>query len=337
MERVEYEKLIIQELVNLHKNNELDLSPWYQRRSVWTEPQKAYLINTLFEQKPIPSLYVRHSLDVAAEKSVRQVVDGQQRIRTILEYVDNQFAAKHPERSNKKVLYKNLSRAEQEKFKFTSLSVGYLLGATDSDVIEIFGRLNSVAKSLNSQERRNAQFSGEFKQFCLSQAALRLPLWRNLSIFTANDIARMYEVQFVSDLALNFLNGLSDYSSEKLDKIYHENDVTFSKQTELNEKFERVFGVVARLNPAAVRDTIFARQPLFFSLCLVLDSVSGQLNTDKIEKSLHAIDEIFNADPPRSKQGDEEASINEFINACKASTQRIKSRQIRDTFIKKFL
>src|SRR5208337_4734154 len=186
MDRVEYEKLVVQDIINQDKNRELDKSPWYQRRSVWTTPQKSYLINTLFEKKPIPSLYIRHSLDLEAEKSIREVVDGQQRIRAILEYVENKFAAKHPN-YKLRVKYSELTRDEAKDFRLTSLSIGYLLGATDPDVIEIFGRLNSVAKTLNPQEKRNARFSGEFKQFCLKQAAIRLSLWRDLNIFTAND------------------------------------------------------------------------------------------------------------------------------------------------------
>jgi hypothetical protein len=41
MERVEYQPLGIQDLINLNKSGDLDLNPWYQRRSVWTPPQKA--------------------------------------------------------------------------------------------------------------------------------------------------------------------------------------------------------------------------------------------------------------------------------------------------------
>jgi hypothetical protein len=51
MDRVDYQSMIIQDLVNDHNDNKLDLNPWYQRRSVWTRPQKAYLINTLLERK----------------------------------------------------------------------------------------------------------------------------------------------------------------------------------------------------------------------------------------------------------------------------------------------
>ena len=40
MERVDYESLIIQDLLNFHNTETLDISPWYQRRSVWSNPQK---------------------------------------------------------------------------------------------------------------------------------------------------------------------------------------------------------------------------------------------------------------------------------------------------------
>ena len=39
MDRVDYQSLVVQDFVNLQRNNELDLSPWYQRRSVWNLAQ----------------------------------------------------------------------------------------------------------------------------------------------------------------------------------------------------------------------------------------------------------------------------------------------------------
>src|ERR1017187_346528 len=150
MERVDYERIVIQDLLNLNKSGELNLNPWYQRRSVWTQPQKAYLINTLFEQKPVPTCYIRHYLDVDKEKSIKEVVDGQQRIRAILEYEKGEFAARHPDHENR-VKISDLTASQKAKFKMTAISVGYLINADDTDVIEIFGRLNSVAKTLNGQ------------------------------------------------------------------------------------------------------------------------------------------------------------------------------------------
>ena len=92
----DYQPIIIQDVVNLHKRDELNLRPWYQRRIVWTPQQQAYLINTIYEQKPIPSIYIRHSIDVTSGKSVREVVDGQQRLAAVLDYVNDKFSARHP-------------------------------------------------------------------------------------------------------------------------------------------------------------------------------------------------------------------------------------------------
>jgi hypothetical protein len=333
MDRVDYESIVIQDLVNLHQRDELNISPWYQRRSVWTRPQKAYLVNSLFEQKPIPTLYIRHSLDIEKEKSVREVVDGQQRIRSILEYVSDGYAARHPNQK-RLVKYSELSKLEKESFRMTKLSIGYLINANDADVIEIFGRLNSVSKNLNEQEKRNAKFSGEFKQFCLKQAAKRVNLWRDLRVFTANDIARMEEIRFISDLVLNIINGLSDFSAKSLDTIYKEYDENFPQHDGISELMERVFVKIASSDPRVIKDTIFSRQPLFFSLFLVLANINADISTKALEKSLFSIDSIYNADIPVTGHKEEDA---EFIFACTSSTQRIRSRSIRDKYLRKHL
>ena len=96
MERVDYESFLIQDILSAHERNELDIQPWYQRRAVWTESQKAYLINTVHENKPVPSVYIRHKIDLETERSIKEVVDGKQRIRCVLEYRAGAFAARHP-------------------------------------------------------------------------------------------------------------------------------------------------------------------------------------------------------------------------------------------------
>lgn len=333
MDRVEYQPLMVQDLINLNRQGELNLEPWYQRRSVWTTPQKAYLINTILENKPVPSLYIRHSLDVEKEKSVKEVVDGQQRIRSILEFANGEFAARHPNHPSR-VKYGQLTPREREKFRLTSLSVGCLVAADERDVIEIFGRLNSVSKTLNLQEKRNARFSGEFKQFCLKEGSERVRFWRDYTIFTANEIARMTEVQFVSELAINMLDGLSDYSAKIIDDAYKDYDETFSKRQDLTDRMEKVFAKIASLKIEAIRDTIWCRSPLFFSLFLILDSVKRAIPSQELETALFSIDKSFNSDVPVAERSKADA---EFYVACTSNMHRIKSRKVRDKYIRKYL
>ena len=240
MERVDYESMIISDLLGFYNSKTLDISPWYQRRAVWSSPQKAYLINTIFERKPVPSIYIRQQIDVDNERSLKEVVDGQQRIRTIISYRANEFASKHPAHRGY-VRYSQLSSAQRTSFLSTPLSVGYLIGATDQDVIEIFGQINSVAKTLNPIEKLNAQYSGEFKQFCLNQAVARLPFWRSTNIFSANDIARMQEVQFMSDFTVNLIEGLSDYDPKTIQHYYGKYDEHFPQEDDVGGRMETIF------------------------------------------------------------------------------------------------
>jgi len=329
MDRVQYESIIVQEILNMHRSGELNLTPWYQRRSVWTTPQKAYLINTLLEQKPIPAIYIRFSLDLEKGKSIREIVDGQQRTRAIISFSEDEFPARLHDEADRKT-FSQLNKTEQQKFLLTSIPVGYLLGATDEDVIDIFGRINSVSKTLNAQEKRNSVFSGEFKQFCLNQASSRTQLWRAYNIFSANDIARMNEIQFVSDLALNLLEGLSDFGVAQLDSIYRQYDEEFPHRGEMAKRLDRLFDFIVALEPSSIQDTIFRRQPILFSLLLVLDSIAN-LNQQKVQASLYEMDARFNGAENQT------AADQEFVVVSTSTTQRIRQRRIRDQYIRGFL
>ena len=198
--------------------------------SFYMDTKSAVLFNkhSLFERKPIPAIYIRHALNLDKGISLKEVVDGQQRTRAILEYYKGNFTARHPD-NQKRLNYTDLTKTERERFLLTAIPVGYLLGATDADVIDIFAEINSVSKTLNAQEKRNALFSGEFKPFAVEQAVMRTEFWRANKIFSDTDISRMIEVPFISDLVLNLLKGLSDFTPSKLNNLYKEFDEDFSE------------------------------------------------------------------------------------------------------------
>lgn len=211
----------------------------------------------------------------------------------------------------------------------TPIPVGYLQGASDADVIDIFARINSVAKSLNAQEKRNAKYSGFFKQFCVNESTKRLEFFRQYDIFSANDIARMNEVQFMSDLIINLLDGLNRYS---LDKYYKEYDNDFLRGPEISEKLDRLFNIIIQLNPSVIKDTIFKRQPIFFSLIIALSNNIGNVNIRKIEQGILDIDARYRLDIADKNQDDVD-----FYNAVSATTQGEVQRTTRDVYIKRYI
>lgn len=331
MERVDYESLIIQDLLSFHKDKSLDVNPWYQRRSVWSDPQKAYLINTINERKPVPSIYIRHHIDLDADRSVKEVVDGQQRVRSIISYRADEFSARHPDHK-KKVKYSELTKPQQQKFLSTKLSAGYLIGADDRDVIEIFGRINSIAKTLNPQEKRNANFSGEFKQFCLKEAVDRLAFWRNASIFTANDISRMQEVQFTSDLVINLMQGLSDYSASLVDKYYRDFDSEFARDDEISGRLKAVFDKLAAIPPAIIAESIFSTDQVLLSLIVALDAKGpATVSAAKITEVIQDTDAKISAYRDLDIQSEIETKF--LAGFTGGNLHRSRSRNIRNEIL----
>ena len=79
----------ISDFVEWESSNLLNLSPDFQRRSVWSEKAKSYLIDTIIQGKPIPKILITQ--EVGARRNVRVVVDGQQRLRAILEFISGAF------------------------------------------------------------------------------------------------------------------------------------------------------------------------------------------------------------------------------------------------------
>lgn len=332
MHRVDYESVVIQDLLNFYSRNELNLAPWYQRRSVWKKNQKAYLINTIHESKPVPSVYVRHTIDLKTEKSIKEVVDGQQRIRSIIEYKSDAFAAPHP-KYPKGVLYSQLDPANRKKFLLTALSVGYLIGAEDADVIEIFARINSVAKTLNPQEKRNAEYSGDFKQFCLNEAIARLAFWREFRVFSDDNIARMVEVQFVSDLVVNLTEGLLDFSPDKLDEYYANYDDEYRDARGMKKRLNKIFEALLALDPDKLKGTVFCRSQVLFSLMLVIDS-NAKATGRRLENCITDLDSRIGAVRAGEARGIVSTDVYEAFTT--GNMHRIKFRKLRDKTIRAY-
>ena len=85
------------------------------------------------------------------------------------------------------------------------------------------------------------------------------------------------------------------------------------------------------MGSTSIRDTIFRRQPILFSLLLVMDSME-KLAAPKVVKSLYEIDARFHLDSEYQTEDDQQ-----FVAASNATTQRIRQRKIRDAYIRRFI
>src|SRR5215813_3407320 len=81
----------INDFVEYDRQGQLELNPRFQRRPVWTDKAKSYLMDTILRGKPIPKIFIRQKINVTTKTSIREVVDGQQRLRTILSFIKDGF------------------------------------------------------------------------------------------------------------------------------------------------------------------------------------------------------------------------------------------------------
>ena len=64
----------------------LEIKPPYQRKPVWAGRQKCRLIETILMNLPIPEIFIQQSTSAEGETTYA-IVDGQQRIRTVLQFI----------------------------------------------------------------------------------------------------------------------------------------------------------------------------------------------------------------------------------------------------------
>jgi hypothetical protein len=72
-------------------NNMFEITPKFQRRPVWRTPARSYFIDTLLRGMTVPPLYFRMTQNKTKTKAIREVVDGQQRVRSVLEFIEDTY------------------------------------------------------------------------------------------------------------------------------------------------------------------------------------------------------------------------------------------------------
>ena len=70
------------------RKDQLILQPKFQRRSVWEYDARSYLIDTIVRKLPMPKIYLRKVVSPKTNLMAYEVVDGQQRLRAILDFVE---------------------------------------------------------------------------------------------------------------------------------------------------------------------------------------------------------------------------------------------------------
>jgi len=221
--------------LDLKNNGQLELDPPYQRRSVWTRKDRQFFLDTIYRDYPSPAIFLHKTTDEKG-RQIYNVVDGKQRLKTILDHVGNTLAIAKDfgdaDINGKK--WPQVSKSVEWRNKFWN----YVLTVEILDVVEgvivneVFDRLNRNARKLDRQELRHAKFDGWLIKF--AEAESERNEWRDLKVVTLARARRMHDVQFLSELILVVLEQkIAGFDQDNLDDKY----ATYEDPAETVEDF----------------------------------------------------------------------------------------------------
>ena len=163
----------------------------YQRKLVWTLEEKRKLIESVNKNFPIPAIILA---ELPGETPVYEIIDGLQRLNAILTFIEGTFPSGDG-------LYFNIdsfptalelqktgtfpklesdtpthSTANSAKMLDYNMSIAIMRNASDEEINDVFGRINTYGHRLSNQERRQAGLTNDFTDTVRHLAAsLRIP------------------------------------------------------------------------------------------------------------------------------------------------------------------
>lgn len=215
--------LKVKDIYDKFGNGTLYVDNSYQRRKIWNDIDKVRLIETILLGYLVPSLYLWDAeTDAATGKTITHIVDGQQRINAIVEYIENGFSLvksslTHVE-GNESFLNKKFSELDDtDKIKIWSYDIPVVqLDNIDSveTIKKVFYRLNLTDYNLREQEKRHSTSNGLFADLAIEISENEF--WSENNIFNVGDIKRMKDIEFCASLLLLARQGIINQTTQKV-------------------------------------------------------------------------------------------------------------------------
>jgi hypothetical protein len=294
---------------------------------------------------PVPPIYLRMIPGTQPNRPIHEVVDGQQRIRSVLDYIDGKFRLGRTLVGDwRGKTFEQLGTKNQQQVSSFGFSAEVFKGISDQDVLAVFARLNTYSVPLNPQELRNGKFFGFFKNTSYCLAHEHLEFWRRHKIFNEQSIARMLEVELTSELLIAGHVGMQD-KKKTIDHYYKEYENEYSDRVKDEQRFRTTIDEIAQTFNGDLRETEFNRPPFFYTLyCVVhhhLYSLPGEKRStpkkrltkddrDSLREAVASLSQIISE--ARDKQP-VPRKYGPFVIACLSQTDNIKPRRTRFEYL----
>ncbi len=258
----------VQSLYSWYGDGLLWVNRRYQRKLVWTLEEKQKLVESVLKRYPIPAVLLAERDDGGYE-----VIDGLQRIHTLMSFIEQafptldqrffavtEFPTANTRASEGAFSIRQdadvLSAREVGTFLDYSLAVSVMRGATQDEIDDVFGRINTYGHRLSDQERRQAGVQNTFSAIVreiacelrgdvsrdelglldMPSISIDLPMsrqgyvvsasevfWVEQGVLRSTDLRDSMDEQCIADIAACIVgHTLIDRSKDALDEIYRQ-------------------------------------------------------------------------------------------------------------------
>lgn len=257
----------VQSIYSMFGEDKLFVNRRYQRKLVWTREEKQRLIESIMKRYPIPAILI-------AERKANdgyEIIDGLQRLHAILSFIETGFPTLEGNYFDVKQFPTAKANADAGLFAIAdsttwispkdvsavldyTLALSVMRNATDAEVNDVFGRINTYGHRLSDQERRQAGVENEFSQMvrliacdvrgdasadvlslkAMPSISVDLPtvkhgyeikadevVWVEQGVLRSTDLRDSMDEQCIADIAACIVGGqLIERAKDALDRIY---------------------------------------------------------------------------------------------------------------------
>lgn len=284
MELFDWNKKTIKQIKDDFESGKLIIDSSYQRRSVWTTQDNVRLIETILMGYIVPEVFLwPASVDPDTGDTVTHIVDGQQRITAIIDFIEGKYKLTKKyllddtiaERCGDK-LFTDLIDADKSQIWTYKLSTVDIDKSWSIDQIKkMFYRLNLTDYSLNGQEKRNSKDSAFGTK---SELLAQNDFWRKVHVFSANDYRRMKDSEYCCSIYILAKEGPVDQVNDrKINQYYDDYKDSFDDDGTLEKRISSAMDIIIQFVDESTISFISKKAQLYTMFCVCL-----KMNEDNV-------------------------------------------------------
>lgn len=269
-------------LVHMLEVGQLNLTPEFQRKSVWSEGDRRKLIHTVLQGWPMPAIFLRRRREDGRDHF--DVLDGKQRLESIFMFI----GARGFGRQSFEVKWSPDSEQKPEVWDWATIRrrvgeaavMGYSIPVIEvecdslASVVDLFVRINSTGKPLTRSEKTNAKYyrSGLLKA-CALIAKRQHRLLAKHGVMKDSHVARMKDVEFITELMVSMHRGEPINKKDALDRVLAAGGIDGRSLKKLSGECLAALKASFRVLPD-LETTRFRNHSDFYSLVLAIWSLA---------------------------------------------------------------